>query len=34
MITGLVVAPRETAARKLADFHGRFTINAPAFDAA
>ena len=34
MITGLVVAPGETAARILADVHRRFTIDAQAFDAA
>jgi len=34
MITGLVVAPGETAARILADMHRRFTIDAQAFDAA
>ena len=34
MITGLVVAPGETAARILADVHRRCTIDAQAFDAA
>src|SRR6266568_3685145 len=34
MITGLVVAPGETAARILTDMHCRFTIDAQAFDAA
>ncbi len=34
VIAGLIVAPRETAARILADLHRRFTIDAQAFDAA
>jgi hypothetical protein len=34
VITGLVVATGETAARILADLHRRFTVEAQAFDAA
>jgi len=34
MITGLVVAPGETATRIIADVYRRFTIDAQAFDAA
>jgi len=34
VITGLIVAPGETAARILADLHRRFTVEAQAFDAA
>jgi hypothetical protein len=34
VITGLMVAPGETAARILADLHRRFPVEAQAFDAA